>query len=91
MVPSEFRNNTYKEIKTYVEARGMKEKNDLKAKITILDVLGTKIIMGHPLIKKNKIITLQDEFKELFKKNNAYEQSPEEMAEILRSWKNGSD
>lgn len=90
MFPNEFRNSTYKEIKKYVESNGVKEKESIKEQIVILDALGSKVVLGHPL-KKDKLIFLKDIFKELFDEENSQEQSQEEMIKILRSWKTEGD
>lgn len=89
MLPNDFRNSTYKEINRYIKAKNEIEIEKVKREILILDSLGTKIIMGHPFIKSNKPIFLQDVFKKLF--NESHEQTPEEMIMILRGWKNEGD
>lgn len=89
MMPSEFWNCTYKEVKTYVEARSKMKREENKNNIVVYEAMANKIIGALSWSRPKNKSLIKDIFKDLFKDelDTNKPQTPEEQIKILRSMK----
>lgn len=89
MMPNEFWNSTYRDIKTYVEACAKFRKEEKKDAIVIYEAMANKIIGALSWSRPKNKSLIKDIFKDLFKEelDNNKPQSIEEQVRILRSMK----
>lgn len=87
MKPSEFWNNTYREVNLYCKMNLIKITDDFKLQISLQEESTNKVIKSNPLLVRHpKIQSLQTAFNYLFKKKEE-EQTIEEQIAILRNMK----
>lgn len=85
MKPQEFWNSRYSEINTYCQSHLVKIIDDLKREINLQEAVTNKLIRADSMSKNPKIILIRDNYKDLFKEEKKQVESPEKIAEKMRS------
>lgn len=89
MMPNEFWNSTYRDVKTYVEACAKFRKEERKDTIVICEAMANKIIGALSWSRPKNKSLIKDVFRELFREelDTNKPQSYEEQIRNLRSRK----